>query len=115
MPKKYDDDDDMMDRARAFWEHETGKGRVGNDDKYPFLGGDYSSDSGNYENEEQDFSDNMRGLLDNDPEHVDAELAFSGYDLSQMEDAIEYCRDAPLGVLKISIVDNEIEIWRYPS
>ena len=109
------EDDDLFDKARKFWENETGRNSK-DDDEYPFLGGDYADDdepNGGYE--EEDSPIEWTGLLDSDDEHDGGELAFSGYDLSQLDDAIEYCRDAPLGILKIWIEGDEIEIWRYPS
>ena len=116
MPRRSDDeDDDMIENARKFWEYETGRGSR-NEDDYPFLGGDMADDEGpmgGYDEGEEPID--WKGILDNDENHDGAELAYTGYDLSQLDDAIEYCHDAPLGILKIWIEGDEIEIWRYPS
>ena len=104
------DDPEFFDDAKHFWEWVTNQNGEKENGESPFF------NEGDFLPDDVDFGDmNMNDVIDRDAEHEGGELAFSGYEISQIQDAINYVNDAPPGILRIWIEGDEIEIYRYPS
>lgn len=118
MPDKKDDG--YFDDAAAFWRWIIDRHDQKDNEERPFAGDDFSDEMpSDFDFEPDDFGDLSDVLLMSREEAqiaTDSELATQAYTVNEISDAINYCRDAPPGILKMLVLpDGEIEIYRFPS
>jgi len=118
MAKEYHEGD-FFDDAAAFWKHVIDRHDSDRQER-PFVGDD-SQDGDmpvDWDIDPDDFGDLSDILIINgsQEELESSEYATGQYTIAQFEDAVNYCREAPPGILKLMVLpDGQIEIYRYPS